>query len=753
MNTGHVSLKIQHAATESKESLQHLELHFKAPHNLQLELLCALSWLSSAFRTSSRAAVQYSSVAIDIFDREGGTQTPKERPSLGNMNQIIRVMPENLEDCPSISCWHPLFPKGVIAKGFPIAARTEGKGLEISFADMALITGCLGFVSHENGLIAHGLKSVLIPILEIEDGDAIQWHFEDKTKQGNGRIARISQTLRREKILHWHQELSPERLINRRCFLGWAETANIVLGTRKYQSEFGTFKQSGASQSPRNFVNKTYAFTFSGSFMGWVTVQGSHERTRTAMKASLVLSPNQHLYDTLAASYNDLVIFYDNASKLAWCLPQACIVLHMAHTFVSTRGYELFNGAQPFDVERNSSIFASPSPDGAAAACLALKSCSELTVRKGVNQSGPIEESFSEIISRIWHNLTNIGEALDGAEADFQIAGHVAPKYLHGVEMIDAANSKTPIRFKMVQVNQPWAHLTSEQPIVLFSKNIPPAIIPSCENLCESWATVPPRQNYLVAMGIAARVFLERRDDGLAKGLEWRSNRQLVQCHKHQQRTPIYHSQTLELNRKPRSNGPTLHSIKQYPNSCLIFGKGKEKACLEALNGSAAPLQSSNNNSPEQPKTLRARLSTLASNMLPEAGANSSSHSGSSEEELSSLQSSDIPKTSPTTNIVEPPVSRIHLQSFTDTPAHPQVPPKSRVLNGSSQSNSSSQSQIELNESANYCPSGELSSSPDPWSNLGDNERTGSRSWKGKGKVLMSTVEVNENNAKLPRLR
>lgn len=62
----------------------------------------------------------------------------------------------------------------MIAKQFTIASRYKGKGLEISFADMALLSKCLSFVEYENGLIAHGLKSVLIPVEEIPEDSALQ---------------------------------------------------------------------------------------------------------------------------------------------------------------------------------------------------------------------------------------------------------------------------------------------------------------------------------------------------------------------------------------------------------------------------------------------------------------------------------------------------------------------------------------------------------------------------------------------------
>lgn len=82
---------------------------------------------------------------------------------------------------------------------------------------MALATSCVGFVLHRNGLIVRGLTSTLMPVRGVpKDGlnDAIHRLFAGKTKLGHGKIARISQVLRRKKTLGWYQELPPEFLVN-----------------------------------------------------------------------------------------------------------------------------------------------------------------------------------------------------------------------------------------------------------------------------------------------------------------------------------------------------------------------------------------------------------------------------------------------------------------------------------------------------------------------------------------------------------
>jgi hypothetical protein len=81
------------------------------------------------------------------------------------------------------ACWHTLFSHGVIAKGFSAAPRKEGKGLEISFADMAMLGKSISFVKYDGGLVVEGLRSLLIPVTELPEDGTLQWHLEHKIKQ------------------------------------------------------------------------------------------------------------------------------------------------------------------------------------------------------------------------------------------------------------------------------------------------------------------------------------------------------------------------------------------------------------------------------------------------------------------------------------------------------------------------------------------------------------------------------------------
>jgi hypothetical protein len=479
---------------------------------------------------------------------------------------------------PSKTCWRGLFPYGVIAKGFPIRRRLEGKGLEISFANMALISRCLSFVEYENGLIAHGLTSILIPMNELPQDDALQWHLEDKTKQDSYRLARISQVLRLHLIRDWHKELQPDRLVTRRCFLGWAENAKVVFGTKGYHPQF---EWSGARQSPTKNHVTSYGFTFSYGFLG-IQAQGMVTKTPMAAKSSIKSKQDQDVYDILAKGNDHHVLVYDTSMKLGYYLPQVSVALQLAHSRVIKCGYRLYKG-ELATTEDESFMFANPGADGNAEACLALKECFNLTVRKDQREEHSAKESFIEFFRKEWHILSDIAEGLDSADTDFQMTGHVAPKYIHGVEVMDATNMEGLMNIKRVKINQPWGHLTSEQPVVLLSKNLPPAITSESHHLCKTWTNVPPGKNYLVTTGLIAQSFLERQTDGLAQGLDWDGRSSLLELHQEGSHAPVFHSQKLRSRRKPHPNESIRNQIQCHLGSAFVFGDGSENKCNDKI--------------------------------------------------------------------------------------------------------------------------------------------------------------------------
>lgn len=154
------------------------KMNVQAPYQSHGQIAAAVSWLCAALRNSPNQELSRSFVTVKV-----GTKQDVRSELDDNVNFIHFESHELQIISNPATCWHSLFPHNVIAQNHSIRPRLKGKGLEISFANLANASRCLSFVEYEDGLIAHGLKSVLIPTSELVDDDAIQWHFKSKAKQ------------------------------------------------------------------------------------------------------------------------------------------------------------------------------------------------------------------------------------------------------------------------------------------------------------------------------------------------------------------------------------------------------------------------------------------------------------------------------------------------------------------------------------------------------------------------------------------
>ena len=130
-------------------------------HSVHEQIITALSWISASIRHSPFVNLAYSHRLV--FAGRSSSPIPTIAIQLAKLEEIRTDQP----------CWHPLLPHAVIAKGFPIRDRMSGKGLDISFADMALLSQSMSFTEYDNGLILEGLRSVLIPMKILFQDEAI----------------------------------------------------------------------------------------------------------------------------------------------------------------------------------------------------------------------------------------------------------------------------------------------------------------------------------------------------------------------------------------------------------------------------------------------------------------------------------------------------------------------------------------------------------------------------------------------------
>lgn len=134
---------------------------------------------------------------------------------------------QDLEDDSVVgSCWRHLFKNPVIARGFPVLARSNNEnGLEIPLNMMARLGGAERATVFDGQLLIKGFSTMFVPTKRIQN--SILWHF--LFNRDNSRISYSS-------AKQLGTPLTPVDVVNYQClptarmFLGWASSVSLYTG-------------------------------------------------------------------------------------------------------------------------------------------------------------------------------------------------------------------------------------------------------------------------------------------------------------------------------------------------------------------------------------------------------------------------------------------------------------------------------------------------------------------------------------------
>jgi hypothetical protein len=227
------------------------------------------------------------------------------------------------------------------------------------------------------------------------------------------------------------------------------------------------------------------------------------------MPAFLKPSLSNGIHDILrneefSGKANYFALFYNTDTNIGWYLPQACVVLHMAHQYISEQKYELIDAE-----ERTTSLeFAKPDGNadvGAIAASILHKSLAFRTRRwlksqpltangaVGISACLPLSPSatkasayedfhFKHTIERLWRLLDTVRSTPKMNRSEYMKCFEIPPNGIHGVDFKELLELKGPEKvtsIRYVKVYQPWPYLTNDHFTVIFCKNLGQAIVPT----------------------------------------------------------------------------------------------------------------------------------------------------------------------------------------------------------------------------------------------------------------------------------
>ena len=100
-----------------------------------------LAWIGAAFRVPDVDRLSYSDLIIKA----------DKWPDRTDFSFQYKTVPVPEDET---SCWHGLFTRAVIARGFPVPTRNDNEiGLELSFEMMAALDGARHAMDFEGGLV------------------------------------------------------------------------------------------------------------------------------------------------------------------------------------------------------------------------------------------------------------------------------------------------------------------------------------------------------------------------------------------------------------------------------------------------------------------------------------------------------------------------------------------------------------------------------------------------------------------------
>jgi hypothetical protein len=344
----------------------------------QTSIVDAINWICCSIRPTPELPIQNGN-NVFISSRSGSPthMAVGDVHLVGQSLGALRIA--SGDDLEPHSCWTRLF-RAVIASWHKLN-RDWGTGLELSYpllrhlaaTPVSVTLGEQGddAVVDSSNFKLVGFFTAPIPVDWQSDGSNldIQWHFEaNDPKEALLDSSFLPDMTRLPGRLDVQLEKLRRAGRQPRCFLGWCDNANVLLGTRGLEDQLDCLMGSGLKTRERSIH-------IGGVKLGGNVGAGGGPMAPANVGINagldLIFRPNIQGFDP-ATAFNaalirerDKVAFvYDNGSNQAWLVPQLSLMLHLCHKFFR----------DCFPETQDPIPFAKPQPDGSLAALRALTS-------------------------------------------------------------------------------------------------------------------------------------------------------------------------------------------------------------------------------------------------------------------------------------------------------------------------------------------------------------------------------------------
>ncbi|RYN15792.1 hypothetical protein AA0115_g12780 [Alternaria tenuissima] len=421
-----------------------------------------LSWLSSAFTTSpSKKQLAYSS------------------PSLRRIREGLLEITTNYEliDESEKACWLPLFDGACIVAGFPISARAEEIGLEISLDLLARLSGARHVVEYEGGLVMKGFSHMFVPVRR--QLDRVQWHAlsssdEETALSYQDGISRCNSRA----MLH---EVGLQDLTSLRAIVGWCSVATVCLGSSHADYENIDYTQTEEANSGLRCTGGSLGFQQFG--VAALDVKFGSKDGKSHFHRS---GPYQRI---LQFAEGSPIVLHDVKGKQSWLVPATNVMLHI----VQHR-----HRLEPFQANGKIVSLDTNIASGSSAKEVLLNNRTQLLFEDD-------EHTFMDEILNIWSLLEFL--LAQNVNRQRETPGVRIPSSVHesiyGFEFKSIVHQDPLYKLKKTTISRNhggWLKLIEDiDALVLFANGFGDVIQPAggFDNLvCHKWRRVPDGQDY-----------------------------------------------------------------------------------------------------------------------------------------------------------------------------------------------------------------------------------------------------------------
>ncbi|KAN0102723.1 hypothetical protein V8E51_011036 [Hyaloscypha variabilis] len=443
----------------------------------------AINWTCAAIRATLNVSKE-SSGKLLVSETFKAIQIQDQQPQLlGYSIQPLKDLSEY--DIGVHDCWTNLFKSGVVA--WSPTQRQWGFGLELSFNMMVHLATVESYYWLDDrydggGLVLLGFFTALVPTSHHEASKSIQWHFESSEAIINPHSLESTQRT-------WIKIQDASELQHSRCFVGWYERANILLGTRRLETHLNSLTWSGLKTRERTLHNTGFqAGVEINTGSGYV---GPINLALQAMRSWIFQTNVQQFtaptqYSTaVALSSNKVALVMDSESKQAWLIPKLSLILHLCHKYFQEFKPRVGYIKDPIP-------FAEPAPNGSWAAQQAIVAEGDTIVLGTLDQADT--ETLRQVFLRINTNLLDSVKTREKPRNAVMFASEM-------MDMWDQPATGSPLR--EVNINRcarSWTCLVSIVDVFCVCANIGPAIepVPIPNHVCDC-CMLPTNQYYLAA--------------------------------------------------------------------------------------------------------------------------------------------------------------------------------------------------------------------------------------------------------------